>query len=122
MAPFRRSARITGSRAPRAASPGIAMAPWRAAARTEETHLKTLQRTWAIVLAAGDGTRLASLTTDEHGNSVPKQFCSLDGGSSLLDDALHRARHVAPRERVCVIVAEQHRRYWQSALWAMPAG
>lgn len=83
--------------------------------------MKTLQRTWAIVLAAGDGTRLASLTTDEHGNAVPKQFCSLDGGSSLLADAMHRARHVAPRERVCVIVAEHHRRYWQSALWTTPA-
>ena len=82
--------------------------------------MKTLQRTWAIVLAAGDGTRLASLTTDEHGNSVPKQFCSLDGGSSLLHDAMQRARHVAPRERVCVIVAEHHRRYWSSALWATP--
>jgi mannose-1-phosphate guanylyltransferase len=82
--------------------------------------VKTLQRTWAIVLAAGDGTRLASLTTDEHGNSVPKQFCSLDGGSSLLHEAMHRARHVAPRERLCVIVAEHHRRYWQSALWATP--
>jgi mannose-1-phosphate guanylyltransferase len=83
--------------------------------------VKTLQRTWAIVLAAGDGTRLASLTTDEHGNAVPKQFCSLDGGSSLLAEAIQRARHVAPRERTCVIVAEHHRRYWQSALWATPA-
>jgi mannose-1-phosphate guanylyltransferase len=86
----------------------------------EEESVKTLQRTWAIVLAAGDGTRLASLTTDEHGNSVPKQFCSLDGGSSLLHEAMHRARHIAPRERICVIVAEHHRRYWQSALWATP--
>lgn len=84
-------------------------------------RVRTLQRTWAVVLAAGDGTRLASLTTDEHGNSVPKQFCSLDGGSSLLAEAMHRARHVAPRERVCVIVAQHHRRYWQSALWTSPA-
>jgi mannose-1-phosphate guanylyltransferase len=82
--------------------------------------VKTLQRTWAVVLAAGDGTRLARLTTDEHGNSVPKQFCSLDGGDSLLQDALHRARHVAPRERVCTIVAERHRRHWQQALWSTP--
>jgi len=40
----------------------------------------------------------------------------------LLADALQRARHVAPRERTCVIVAEHHRRYWQSALWTTPAG
>ena len=82
--------------------------------------MKTLQRTWAVVLAAGDGTRLARLTTDENGNSVPKQFCSLDGGESLLHEALQRARHVAPRDRVCTIVAEHHRRYWQSTLWATP--
>lgn len=103
------------------AIPGIPTARLRAAARIEVMHVKTLQRTWAVVLAAGDGTRLASLTTDAHGNSVPKQFCSLDGGDSLLDDAMHRARHVAPRERICVIVAEHHRRYWQSALWTTPA-
>jgi mannose-1-phosphate guanylyltransferase len=82
--------------------------------------VKTLQRTWAVILAAGDGTRLARLTTDEHGNSVPKQFCSLDGGHSLLQEALQRAKHIAPRERVCTIVAAHHRRYWQSALWAAP--
>jgi hypothetical protein len=27
---------------------------------------------WAVVLAAGDGTRLASLTSDDRGRSVPK--------------------------------------------------
>ena len=45
-------------------------------------------RTWAVVLAAGEGTRLASLTRDALGNSVPKQFCSLNGGSALVHDAL----------------------------------
>jgi hypothetical protein len=45
-------------------------------------------RTWALVLAAGDGTRLAALTTDANGRAVPKQFCSLTGGRSLLRDAM----------------------------------
>lgn len=80
------------------------------------------QRTWALVLAAGDGTRLATLTTDADGRSVPKQFCSLNGGQSLLDDSMQRGRRIVPRERLCVIVAEDHRRYWQRALWALPAG
>lgn len=84
--------------------------------------MKTRQRTWAIVLAGGDGTRLSTLTTDAHGNAVPKQYCSLDGDGSLLQDALLRARSVAPRSRSCVIVSAQHRRYWQSALWAVPQG
>lgn len=46
--------------------------------------MKAYGQTWAVVLAAGDGSRLARLTTDAAGNSVPKQFCSLDGRASLL--------------------------------------
>ncbi|MFO1425579.1 MAG: sugar phosphate nucleotidyltransferase [Steroidobacteraceae bacterium] len=82
--------------------------------------MKTRQRTWAIVLAAGDGTRLSTLTTDAQGVAVPKQYCSLDGEGSLLQDALMRTRALVPRSRSCVIVSAQHRRYWQSALWAVP--
>jgi mannose-1-phosphate guanylyltransferase len=69
--------------------------------------------TWAVVLAGGDGTRLAALTTDGRGDAVPKQFCSLNGGPSLLHEALERARRIVPEERVCAIVARQHERHWQ---------
>lgn len=84
--------------------------------------MKHLQHTWAVVLAAGDGTRLSTLTTDSDGNPVPKQFCSLNGGGSLLHEALQRATRAVPRERVCAIVADQHRSYWRMDLWALPAG
>jgi mannose-1-phosphate guanylyltransferase len=77
--------------------------------------------TWALVLAAGDGSRLKSLTTTHTGVAVPKQFCSLQGGPSLLQEALHRAEAVAPRQRICTIVAEQHRRWWEGPLWSLPA-
>jgi mannose-1-phosphate guanylyltransferase len=79
------------------------------------------QRTWALVLAAGDGTRLATLTTDVNGRAVPKQFCSLNGGHSLLEEAMQRGRYLVPRERLCVIVAADHRRYWERTLWSVPA-
>jgi mannose-1-phosphate guanylyltransferase len=82
--------------------------------------MRVRQRTWAVVLAAGDGTRLARLTTDERGNAIPKQYCSLDGGNSLLQEALQRGRSIAPRERLCAIVAQHHRRYWQAAIWSLP--
>jgi mannose-1-phosphate guanylyltransferase len=72
--------------------------------------------TWAIVLAAGDGRRLHSLTTNASGMAVPKQFCSLRGGYSLLRDALFRAQAFAHAEHVCTIVAEQHRQWWRPAL------
>jgi mannose-1-phosphate guanylyltransferase len=83
--------------------------------------MSRLQHTWAVVLAAGDGARLSSLTTDSDGNPVPKQFCSLNGGGSLLHEALQRAYRIVPRERVCAIVADQHRPYWRLELWALPA-
>jgi len=76
--------------------------------------------TWALVLAAGEGSRLRALTTT-NGVAVPKQFCSLHDGPSLLQEALHRAEAVAPRQRICTIVAEQHRRWWEGPLWSLPS-
>jgi mannose-1-phosphate guanylyltransferase len=74
---------------------------------------------WAVVLAAGEGTRLAALTTDSAGNAVPKQFCSLDGGKSLLQEAVVRAGRAVPAEQVCVLVGAHHRRYWPQARWTV---
>jgi mannose-1-phosphate guanylyltransferase len=76
---------------------------------------------WALVLAAGEGSRLRTLTT-QNGIAVPKQFCSLNGGPSLLQDALHRAENVVARSRICTIVAEQHRRWWEGPLAMLPTG
>ena len=45
-------------------------------------------QTWVVVLAGGEGSRLRSLTTTAAGMTVPKQFCSLYGGRSLLQEAL----------------------------------
>jgi mannose-1-phosphate guanylyltransferase len=44
--------------------------------------------TWALVLAAGEGTRLRSLTTTRSGAAIPKQYCSLRNGPSLLEETL----------------------------------
>jgi mannose-1-phosphate guanylyltransferase len=77
--------------------------------------------TWAVVLAAGEGTRLAALTRDAAGQAVPKQYCSLNGGRALVQDAVKRAARVVPLERTCVIVAEQHTPHWRKALRSLPA-
>jgi mannose-1-phosphate guanylyltransferase len=69
---------------------------------------------WALVLAAGDGSRLRALTTQPCGTPVPKQYCSLSGGQSLLEDAIVRARTQVAATRVCAIVAQQHHRWWSS--------
>jgi mannose-1-phosphate guanylyltransferase len=83
------------------------------------TGSNKMNNTWALVLAAGEGSRLRALTT-QGGVAVPKQFCSLRGGPSLLQEALLRAEAIAPRQRVLTIVAEQHRPWWETALWTLP--
>lgn len=76
---------------------------------------------WALVLAAGEGTRLRALTTKPCGTSVPKQFCSLNGGRTLLEEAVVRASSLIPQERICSIVAQQHREFWTEQLAHLPA-
>jgi len=76
-------------------------------------------QSWAIVLAAGEGTRLRELTT-RGGIATPKQFCSLRGGRSLLGDALARAARIVPRKRIVVVVAAEHRRFWERELEGLP--
>jgi mannose-1-phosphate guanylyltransferase len=78
--------------------------------------------TWALVLAGGDGVRLASLTTNQDGQAVPKQFCSLNGGESLLQASLRRARQIVPRRRVCAIVTRSHECYWRATLRPLTDG
>jgi mannose-1-phosphate guanylyltransferase len=80
-----------------------------------------MENTWALVLAAGEGNRLRDLTMTSSGVHVPKQFCSLLSGPSLVHEALCRAQAIATEERMCAIVAAQHRRWWEGSSWPLPA-
>src|SRR5262245_29418365 len=77
-------------------------------------------KTWGIVLAGGAGKRLRPLTMNRAGIPVPKQYCSLDSGPSLLRAALQRAFTVVPRRRTSVVVAEQHAEWWSSLARELP--
>jgi mannose-1-phosphate guanylyltransferase len=77
--------------------------------------------TWALILAAGNGTRLSALSVDASGRAVPKQYCSLDGAASLLQTTIARAQSIAGRERTSLIVADAHRRWWWQASQSLPA-
>ena len=53
---------------------------------------------------------------------TPKQFCSLRSGRSLLSDARSSApRALVARERIVVIVAARHERWWRRDLADLPA-
>ncbi|MDP9089717.1 MAG: sugar phosphate nucleotidyltransferase [Pseudomonadota bacterium] len=82
-------------------------------------HIPDSDETWAVVLAAGEGRRLRSLTTTAAGETIPKQFCSINRTECLLELALQRATAVAKPEQICTIVASQHRRWWQQPLKRM---
>jgi mannose-1-phosphate guanylyltransferase len=62
---------------------------------TAGQSVKSIGQTWAIVLAAGEGARAPS---------------SRDAGPSLLGQALERAARVTQSDRICVVVAAEHRR------------
>ena len=76
---------------------------------------------WGLVLAAGNGSRLRSLTTTAAGVSIPKQFCSLRGGPSLLEETLRRAEAVTHSSQILTVVAAQHRQWWEAPLRAVRA-
>lgn len=76
---------------------------------------------WSIVLAGGDGSRLSQITGGPEGRTVPKQFCSVNGGPSLLRQALRRARRVAGPDHTAVVVAAEHRRWWSVELADLPS-
>ncbi|HEY0554972.1 MAG TPA: sugar phosphate nucleotidyltransferase [Thermoanaerobaculia bacterium] len=70
---------------------------------------------WGIVLAAGQGSRLQGITTvgDE---AVPKQFCALHGDVSMLRRTLQRAARLVPDPHIKVVVAAEHRKWWEREL------
>lgn len=82
--------------------------------------MRNQDRTWAVVLAAGEGRRLQSITVDERGEVVPKQFCSLDGGESLIQETMRRAGRIAGAARTVCVVAAEHRRWWERDLASFP--
>jgi mannose-1-phosphate guanylyltransferase len=63
---------------------------------------------WAIILAAGDGKRLAPLTRALYGWELPKHFASIDRGRSLLQETLDRVAPLVPPERTVVVVGQTH--------------
>ena len=59
---------------------------------------------WAIVLAGGDGTRLASLTEQLYAEPLPKQFAVIAGDRSLLQATIDRLSSLVPPSRTAVVV------------------
>jgi len=63
---------------------------------------------WAVVLAAGEGSRMAPLTRALYGHEVPKQFAALDGDRTLLQRTMDRIAPLTPPERTVVVVSSAY--------------
>jgi len=71
---------------------------------------------WAVILAGGDGTRLKSLTRQIAGDERPKQFCSVLGHATLLQETQGRAALELARERMLYVVNHDHESYYAPIL------
>ncbi len=86
------------------------------AENTDSTASNPLDREWVIILAGGDGTRLKSLTRKIAGDERPKQFCSVLGGATLLEETQRRAALELAEERTLYIVNQAHKPFYAPIL------
>jgi mannose-1-phosphate guanylyltransferase len=75
------------------------------------TYPNPASRTWAVVLAGGDGSRLKPLVRRLFGEDRPKQYTPLLGSTSLLRQTLDRVGRLIPAERTIVVSQYDHAHY-----------
>src|SRR5215472_1813163 len=75
---------------------------------------------WGIVLAGGDGVRLRELTRCFYGDDRPKQFCSLLGDRTLLENTRQRAERSIPGEQILFSLTRDHESYYRRYLADRP--
>jgi mannose-1-phosphate guanylyltransferase len=76
---------------------------------------------WAVILAGGDGSRLKTLTRQITGDERPKQFCSVMGGATLLEETQRRSVLELSRERTLYVVNQAHEKFYAPILAAEPS-
>jgi mannose-1-phosphate guanylyltransferase len=69
----------------------------------------TSDQLWSIILAGGEGTRLASLVHRWLGRPKPKQYCAFVGTRSMFQHTLDRATRLTPPAHMVTVVAHHHR-------------
>jgi mannose-1-phosphate guanylyltransferase len=79
------------------------------------------RRLWAIVLAGGEGTRLAETTERMYGSRLPKQFLSFGKTRTFLQTTVDRLSEIVPAERVVAVVAGCHARVAREQLVEFPS-
>ena len=91
-----------------AQAPGMASASgWVRRSSTEPTRSDDVDA-WTVVLAGGEGVRLARYIRRRFGRRMPKQYCRLIGDRSLLEHTLDRTTALVPPTRTLAVIGSGH--------------
>ena len=71
---------------------------------------------WAMILAGGEGARLQPLTRRISGDERPKQFCSIVGPDSLLEQTRRRTALLVDPSRTLLILTRAHEAFYAPLL------
>jgi mannose-1-phosphate guanylyltransferase len=72
-----------------------------------EQRLPRTSALWSLILAAGQGKRLAPITTALCGRWLPKQFVALTSRRTLLQETVERTESLVATTRTVVVVSER---------------
>jgi mannose-1-phosphate guanylyltransferase len=70
----------------------------------------------AVILAGGDGVRLSSFTRKVFGYHIPKQFCPLFEGKTLLEQTMRRVSLQVPLSQTITVLNCAHERFYSPLL------
>ena len=75
---------------------------------------------WGVILAGGDGKRLLPLTRRITGDDRPKQFCSVMGEETLLQQTRRRISTLVPSQRTLLVLTRKHAAFYGDQATEIP--
>src|SRR5260370_17540031 len=69
-----------------------------------------------VILGGGDGVRISSYTREVYGYHLPKQFCPLFEGETLLEQTMHRVSILVPPAQTLTVLNRAHRKFYAPIL------
>ena len=82
--------------------------------------MSDIARSWAIILAGGEGQRLKSFIRTLYPDDRPKQFATIIGKRSMLRHTLDRVRLLFPTHQILTIIDQAHIPYVKGDLCDQP--